>query len=86
MNNHSNSNNNRLIETLMKSSGGKIDANAAQKAMQGDVSGAINSLDDDSRRKFMNMISDKQKLQELLNSDAAQKLMKTLMGGENKNG
>lgn len=86
MNNHSNAEKNRLIEALIRSSGGKIDANAANKAMQGDMSDAISSLDEDSRKKFMDMISDKQKLDKLLSSDAAQKLRQILLGGENKNG
>lgn len=86
MNNHSNADKNRLIEALIHSSGGKIDVNAANKAMQGDMGDAISSLDEDSRKKFMDMISDKQKLDKLLSSDAAQRLRQILMGGENKNG
>ncbi len=86
MNNNSLPDKNALLAALMKASNGKIDKNAAEKAAAGDTAAALSSLDEESQKRITAALADKEGLKKLLSSEAAQKLMKNLMGGERKNG
>ncbi|MBP9989482.1 MAG: hypothetical protein KBT46_08285 [Ruminococcus sp.] len=48
-----------------------------------DVSKLINSLDSKKRNELNNILSDKNKLNQVLNSPAAQEIMKKLNGNSN---
>lgn len=60
-----------------------IDKSTINAARRGDKDALLKNLSDDDRKKLEETLSDKQKLQQLLNSDAAQKLMKILGGKQN---
>lgn len=62
----------------------KIDKKTIDAARKGDTDAVMKSLNDSDRKKIEEMLADKDKLNKLLKSDAAQKLMKIL--GGNKNG
>ncbi len=63
---------------------GKIDKETINAAKRGDRDALMATLSDDQRRQLQDTLNDKDKLKSILNSDAAQKLMKIL--GGNKNG
>ncbi len=61
----------------------KIDKNTIDAARRGDTDAVMSGLSDADRQKVKEVLADKDKLKQILNSDAAQKLMKILGGKEN---
>jgi hypothetical protein len=63
----------------------KIDKATLDAAKRGDTEAVISSLSEADRRKVEETLADKEKLRQILSSDAAQKLIK-ILGGDKKNG
>ena len=62
---------------------GKIDKKTLDAARRGDKDAVLQNLKEDDRKKIEEVLADKEKLNKILNSDAAQKLMKFLGGKKN---
>lgn len=62
-----------------------IDKATLDAARRGDKDAILKNLTDDDRQKIEQVIADKNKLKQILSSDAAQQLIKFL-GGDKKNG
>ena len=62
----------------------KLDKNTIDAARRGDTNAVLSGLNEADRQKVKEVLADKDKLKQILSSDAAQKLMKIL--GGNKNG
>ena len=62
---------------------GKIDKKTLDAARRGDKDAVLQNLNEDDRKKIEEVLADKEKLNKILNSDAAQKLMKILGGKKN---
>ena len=62
----------------------KLNKDTIDAARRGDTKAVISSLNETDRKKIEEVLADKDKLKQILSSDAAQKLMKFL--GGNKNG
>ncbi len=62
----------------------KISKKTLDAARKGDTDAVMQSLSDSDRQKVREVLSDKDKLNKVLKSDVAKKLMKIL--GGNKNG
>ena len=79
--NNPNVNKQKLINSIINASNGKISNNSVQKAASGDLSELISSLDKDSQEKLRQALSNKQAAQQILSSDAAKQLLQNLMNG-----
>lgn len=73
-------NNKNFYEDILKN--GKINKDAINKAKNGDTSSLLNSLSPEDRKKVNDALNDKEKLKQILSSDAAKKLL-NLLGGKN---
>ena len=62
-----------------------IDKNTIEAAKRGDTDAVLKNLNTNDRKKIEEVLADKTKLQQILTSDAARKLMK-ILGGDKKNG
>lgn len=62
---------------------GKISKKDIDAARKGNTDAVMSKLSDGDRKKINEVLADKEKLQQILNSDAAQKLMKILGGKQN---
>ena len=62
---------------------GKIDNNTIDAARRGDTDAVMSNLSDADRKKVNEVLADKDKLKQILNSDAAKQLMKILGGKQN---
>ena len=62
---------------------GKIDKKTLDAARRGDKDSVLQNLKEDDRKKIEEVLADKDKLNKILSSDAAQKLMKILGGKKN---
>ena len=62
---------------------GKIDKNTIDAARRGDTDAVMSNLSDADRKKVNDVLADKDKLKQILNSDAAKQLMKILGGKQN---
>ena len=62
---------------------GKISKEDIDAARKGNTDAVMSKLSDGDRKKINELLADKEKLQQILNSDAAQKLMKILGGKQN---
>lgn len=62
---------------------GKISKEDIDAARKGNTDAVMSKLSDGDRQKINEVLADKEKLQQILNSDAAQKLMKILGGKQN---
>ncbi|MBQ2933862.1 MAG: hypothetical protein IJE02_04565 [Clostridia bacterium] len=62
---------------------GKISKEDIDAARKGNTDAVMSKLSDGDRKKINEVLADKEKLQQILNSDAAQKLMKILGGKQN---
>ena len=62
---------------------GKIDKKTLDAAKRGDTNAVLQNLNDEDRKKVQEALADKDKLKEILSSDAAKKLMKFLGGKKN---
>ena len=73
--------NNKHFDDLMKN--GKIDKKAVENAVKtGNADSLINSLSNDDKQKLLNIMSDKEAMNNILKSPKAQALLK-LFGGKN---
>lgn len=60
-----------------------IDKNTMDAARRGDTNAVLQSLNDADRQKVQEVLADKDKLKQILSSDAAKNLMKILGGKQN---
>lgn len=61
----------------------KINKKTIDAARRGDTNAVMQGLSDADRQKVKDVLADKDKLQQILSSEAAQKLMKILGGKQN---
>ena len=61
----------------------KIDKKTLDAARRGDTNAVLDNLNDSDRKKIEEVLADKDKLKQILNSDAAKNLMKILGGKQN---
>lgn len=61
----------------------KIDKKTIDAARRGDTEAVMQGLSDTDRKKVQEVLADKDKLKQILSSDAAQQLMKILGGKQN---
>ena len=61
----------------------KIDKQTLDAARRGDTNAALGTLKDSDRKKIEEVLADKDKLKQILNSDTAKNLMKILGGNQN---
>ena len=61
----------------------KINQETLDAARRGDKEAILNKLNDSDRKKIEAVLADKNKLKEILNSDAAKNLLKILGGKQN---
>ncbi len=77
-------NNKQSIENILKMSGNKLDRQTLEKAAKnGDASSLVKNLSQDDKQKLDEILSDKEKLSEVLKSPQAQMLLKLFGGGKN---
>ncbi len=69
----------------MNNNFGNIDKATIDAARRGDKDAVLKNLNTDDRQKIEQILADKNKLQQILNSDAARQLIKFL-NGDKKNG
>lgn len=70
----------KLINSIISSSGGKLDKQSLENAARGDMGGVMSGLGEDDKRKLMEALSDKEKTRQILSSDAARQLLNNLFG------
>lgn len=85
MEKRSNTDNAKLNETLNKIADGKLSKNTIEAAKKGDTNAVMQSLNEADRKKMKEILSDNEKIKNILNSDAAKNIMK-ILGGDKKNG
>ena len=61
----------------------KIDKKTIDAARRGDTDAVMQGLSDNDRKKVQEVLTDKDRLKQILSSDAAQQLMKILGGKQN---
>lgn len=61
----------------------KLDKKTLEAARRGDTDAVMSGLSDADRKKVNEVLADKDKLKQILSSDAAQQLMKILGGKQN---
>ncbi len=61
----------------------KIDKKTIDAARRGDTDAVMQGLSDNDRKKVQEVLADKDRLKQILSSDAAQQLMKILGGKQN---
>ena len=61
----------------------QIDKKTLDAARRGDTNAVLGNLNDSDRKKIEEVLADKDKLKEILSSDAAKNLMKILGGKQN---
>ncbi|MBQ8740913.1 MAG: hypothetical protein IJY79_05145 [Clostridia bacterium] len=61
----------------------KMDKETINAARRGDTDAVMSKLSDSDRKKVSEVLADKDKLKQILSSDAAQQLMKILGGKQN---
>ena len=71
-----------LMRALKTAMGNNVKPDTVNAAANGNLDSLINSLDKDSRDKLNQALSDKNRMQEILNSDAARAIMNSLFGGK----
>ena len=70
----------KLINSIIASSGGKFDKSAVESAANGDMGGIMSGLNEADKRKLNEALSDKEKARQILSSDAAKALLNNLFG------
>ena len=70
----------KLINSIISSSGGKLDKQSLENAARGDMGGVMSGLGEDDKRKLIEALSDKEKTRQILSSDAARQLLNNLFG------
>ncbi len=77
-------NENSVFENMVNSSGGKIDRETLEKATKSkDASILVKNLSNSDKQKLESILSDKEKLAEVLKSPQAKMLFKMFGGGKN---
>lgn len=77
----------KLLKALLASSGGKINPNAINGAVNNNDTGTLlNSLSAEDRQKINRVMSDKKSLEQTLKSPEAQVILKSILKGGGKNG
>lgn len=77
----------RLLKALLASSGGKLNPNAINDAVNSNDTGTLlNSLSAEDRQKINRVMSDKKSLEQTLKSPEAQVILKSILKGGGKNG
>ncbi len=77
----------KLIDTVLSSSGGKLDKDALNNAINNqNADKLINSLSNSDKEKLSRLMSDKESMQNLLKSPQAQAIMKAFIKNGGKNG
>lgn len=85
MEKRSNTDNAKLNETISKIADGKLSKNTIEAAKKGDTNAVMQSLNEADRKKMKEILSDNEKIKNILNSEAAKNIMK-ILGGDKKNG
>lgn len=75
----------KLTDSILKASGGKIDRSALNAAARGDASALLGALGADDRRRLTKLLNDPKALERLMNDEATRKLIDGL-SGSGKNG
>ena len=70
----------KMLDALMRKTNGAVDRGSIEAAMNGDTNALLNRLNNSDKAKIQNMLNDKEALQKLLSSAAAQKLIKKISG------
>jgi len=70
----------KLINSIIASSGGKLNKSAVESAANGDMGGIMSGLSEEDKRKLNEALSDKEKAKQLLSSDAARAILNNLFG------
>ena len=83
--NNNDINKQRLIDTLLSSSGGKLSRDSINRAADGkEITPLVNSLSPEDREKLNRVMSDKESMEKLLKSPQAQLILKSVLkGGKN---
>ena len=76
MEKRSNTDNAKLNETLNKIADGKLSKNTIEAAKKGDTNAVMQSLNESDRKKMKEILSDNEKIKNILNSEAAINIMK----------
>ena len=77
----------KLLKALLASSGGKLNPNAINDAVNSNDTGTqLNSLSAEDRQKINRVMSDKKSLEQTLKSPEAQVILKSILKGGGKNG
>ncbi len=79
-NNFNNIDKEKLIDSVISSSGGKIDNKAIEAAKSGDMSGLMSTLSDEEKRKLSGALNSGN-LQKILSSDDAKAIINKFFGG-----
>ncbi len=79
-NNFNNIDKEKLIDSVISSSGGKIDNKAIESAKSGDMSGLISALNDEEKDK-LNKALNSGNIKKILSSDDAKMLLNKFFGG-----
>jgi len=73
----------KLINTIISSSGGRLNKKALENAASGNMSTLMDGLSEEDKQKLNDALSDKNKARQLLSSKAAQQLLGELFGKGN---
>lgn len=77
----------KLMDAIISSSGGKIDRESLNGAVnRKDVSSLLGSLSPEDRKKLNSVLSNKENLAAALNSSEARSLLKNFLKGGGQNG
>lgn len=77
----------KLIEALLKSSGGRLQRAAVSRAADGqDPSALIGMLSPEERARLTELTNNREKLEELLKSPQSQQILRSVLKGGNGNG
>ncbi len=74
--------NNNSFDNILNLGKGKINSEGIKKAKNGDIDGFLNSIPKADAEKLNNILKDKTKMQEILSSESAKKLLELLGGNK----
>ena len=84
--NNNNINKQKLVDSIVSSSGGKINKNAVNSAVKGDTSALLSGLSAEERQKLTEALNNPAKAKQMLSSDTAKQLLNILMNDGKQNG
>lgn len=84
--NNNNINKQKLMDSIVSSSGGKINKNAVNSAVNGDMSKLMSGLSNKDRQKLTDALNNPAKAKQMLSSDSAKQLLNLLMNDGKGNG